>query len=236
VRRFRLSAAAAAAAALALAATASVDAATNAGIAVSPKAGKPGDRVTLEGYGWSGEAGCANTVVLWFKQGDRSLRLGEATLGPDQRPDGVGPTGRGFVFRTHIQGFATPGRAYFVGRQSCETGALRRSVAVTVRGEPGDETVRYRGKTRRGGRVSFVVVDGNEVRKFRFVNRCPADSDRGTLVPGPMRIGDVSFSRRGRQFTIFGRFYAGGVVKGHARNRTGDCDSGKLRWTAHRVD
>lgn len=190
--------------------------------------------MTLTGYGWSADARCAGRVVLWFKQGERRLRLGEAILGPDQRPDGVGPTGRGFIFKTHVQGFATRGRAYFVGRQACEGGALKRSAAVFVKGPR--HVAHFAGETARGGRVSFIVVDGNEVRKFRFVNRCPADSTDGTLVPGRMRIGDVSFSRRGRQFTIFGRFYANGEVRGRARNRTGDCDSGKLRWTARRTD
>ena len=42
---------------------------------------------------------------------------------------------------------------------------------------------------------------------------------------------DRSFSRRDDQFRITGRF---GTMeaRGTARNRTGDCDSGKLRWDA----
>lgn len=192
----------------------------------SPQRAKPRADITLTGENWIVAAGCPNRVDLYFKQGGRSFKLGTAIHG-----NGA------FAFHTHIQGWAVPGPAEFVGRQVCSNGVYRRVAPVTVKGpRPDDESVRYIGETEKGGRVSFKVVDGTEVRNFRFVNRCPSDSKYGNRVPGAMRIGDISFSRRGPQFTIFGRFYAGGLVKGHARNRTGDCDSGKLKYTANRVN
>jgi hypothetical protein len=187
----------------------------------SPDSGKPGADVTLFGQGW---VGCSEPVSLYFNQAGRGIKLGTAIHG-----NGA------FSFNTHIQGWAQPGAAQFVGRQVCPTGVYRRVATVRVKGQVADGPVRYVGETEKHGRVSFKVVDGNEVRNFRFVNRCPADSNLGTRVPGGMRIGDVSFSRNGRQFRIFGRFYAGGLVKGRARDITGDCDSGRLHWTAHRV-
>ena len=188
----------------------------------SPTSGKPGAKVTLSGQGWTG---CSAKVALYFRQGDRRLKLGDAVHG-----NGA------FSFSTHIQGFAEPGPARFSGRQKCGTEVYAARADVRVKGETtgdGDETVRYIGSSR-AGRVSFQVVDGTEVRRFRFVNKCPADSKYGTLVPGAMRIGDISFSRRGQQFKIFGRFYADGTVRGRARNITGNCDSGRLNWTAVR--
>jgi hypothetical protein len=194
----------------------------------SPNQGEVGDDVALKGRGWFVGGGCANRVVLYFKQGDRSLKLGSAVHG-----DGA------FVFNTHYQQ-AKPGPARFVARQACDDRVYRRSADVTVgRGGggdgDGDETVAYRGQTEHGGRVSFIVVDGNEVRRFRFMNRCSADRRLGSRVPGGMPIGDISFSRRGREFTIFGRFRSGGLVNGSARQQTGGCDSGKMAWSARRV-
>jgi hypothetical protein len=84
--------------------------------------------------------------------------------------------------------------------------------------------------------VSFTVFDGNVVRDFRFMNRCATDRRRGSLVPGSMPIGDVSFSRRGGRFKIFGRFRVNGAVKGRARERIPGCDSEKMTWRAERVD
>jgi hypothetical protein len=187
----------------------------------SPNSGEVGDRVTLYGRGWLGGRGCTDRVTLSFEQGGRAMRLGTAVHG-----------GGSFSFSTHYQE-AAPGRAEFVARQRCDGRTRRRAAEVSV-GE--DETVTYRGQTEHGGRVSFVVVDGNDVRRFRFVNRCSQDRRRGSLVPGVMPIGDVSFSRRGREFTIFGRFRADGVARGRARQLTASCDSGATRWTARRTD
>jgi hypothetical protein len=210
------------AAALALAAPAV--AAADPSLRASPSRGEVGDDVALHGRGWFVGGGCASRVVLYFKQGDRSMKLGRALHG-----DGA------FTFDTHYQQ-AQPGPARFVARQTCDDRVYRRSADVTVgRGGDGDETVAYRGQTEHGGRVAFVVVDGNEVRRFRFLNRCSTDRRRGSRVPGSMPIGDISFSRRGREFTIFGRFRTGGLVNGSARQRTGTCDSGRMTWSAHRV-
>ena len=186
----------------------------------APSSGDVGDAVTLEGRGWVTGSGCPNRVLLYFKQGSRSMKLGSAAHG-----------GGRFSFRTHYQQ-ATPGPARFVARQVCDDGVYRRAAYVTV---GGDESVRYRGQTEHGGRVSFVVVDGNEVRDFRFMNRCSVDRRRGSAVPGSMAIGDVSFSRRGHRFTIFGRFKPNGVVTGRAREREGGCDSGTMTWRVERV-
>jgi hypothetical protein len=210
--------------ALALAAPAA--AAADPSLRASPDSGKVGDDVTLKGRGWIVGTGCSSRVVLYFKQGSRSLKLGSAVHG-----DGS------FDFHTHYQQ-AERGPARFVARQMCTDGVYRRTAYVTVgrRRTPVDETVSYRGQTEHGGRVSFVVVDGNEVRRFRFMNRCSSDRRLGSRVPGGMPIGDVSFSRRGREFTIFGRFRSGGLVTGRARQRAGACDSGTMTWTAHRAD
>lgn len=203
------------AAALALAAPAA--AAADPSLRASPSSGEVGDDVTLYGRGWNA---CAAKVAISFRQGDRRIRLSSAAHGDGR-----------FAFRTHYQQ-AEPGSARFVGRQVCSDRVYRRSAYVTV---GGDETVAYRGQTEHGGRVSFIVVDGNEVQRFRFMNRCSTDRRRGSRVPGPMPIGDISFSRRGREFTIFGRFRSGGLVTGSARQQAGACDSGKMTWSARRV-
>src|SRR5687767_2922488 len=195
-------------------------AAADPSLRASPDRGEVGDAVTLHGRGWIVGSGCANRVVLYFKQGTRSMKLGTAVHG-----DGS------FSFRTHYQQAAS-GPARFVARQVCDDGVYRRSAPVTI---GGSDSVRYRGQTEHGGRVSFVVVDGNEVRDFRFMNRCSIDRRRGSAVPGSMAIGDVSFSRRGHRFTIFGRFYASGVVRGRAREEDRGCDSGTMTWRVERV-
>ena len=187
-----------------------------------PDHGEVGDKVTLHGRNWIVGHGCSSSVVIFFKQDDRSLRLGKAVHG-----DGD------FDFNTHFQQ-AHRGTARFVARQSCSSGVLRRTAYVTI-GRVSD-TVAYRGQTEHGGRVSFVVVDGNEVRKFSFMNRCSTDRRLGSRVPGGMPIGDISFSRRWREFTIFGRFRTGGLANGSARQQVGGCDSGKMTWSAHRTD
>jgi len=184
----------------------------------SPSRGEVGDDVTLHGRGWI-VSGCANKVTLYFKQGPRSMRLGSAVQG-----------GGSFRFRTHFQQ-AAAGPARFVARQVCGDRVYRRVAAVTI---GGDDSIRYAGQTEHGGRMSFVVIDGNEVRGFRFMNRCSSDRRRGSPVPGSMAIGDVSFSRRGHRFTIFGRFRANSVVTGRARER-GGCDSEAMTWRAERV-
>jgi hypothetical protein len=204
-------------AACALALAAPALAAADSTLRADPDRGEPGDDVTLVGRGW---LGCSSKVFLSFKQDDRTMALGSALHG-----DGT------FKFDTHYQQ-AAPGPARFVARQTCGDRVYRRTAYVTV---GGDDSVRYRGQTEHGGRVSFTVVDGNEVRRFRFMNRCSKDRTRGSLVPGSMAIGDVSFSRRGHQFTIFGRFRANGRVSGRARQKTSDCDSGTMTWTARRV-
>ena len=203
---------------VALAAPAS--AAADPSLRASPDRGEPGDDVTLHGRGWISGAGCGSKVTLSFRQNGSKLKLGRAMHGDGR-----------FDFDTHYQQ-AEPGSARFVAVQRCEDRVIRRAAHVTI---GGDATVRYRGQTEHGGRVSFVVADGNEVTDFRFMNRCATDRDRGSLVPGVMPIGDVSFSRRGGRFRIFGRFRANGVVKGRAREQIMGCDSEKMTWRAERV-
>jgi hypothetical protein len=196
-------------------------AAADPSLRASPDQGEPGDDVTLNGRGWTNPF-CESRVTLTFRQNGRKQRLGTAQLGDGR-----------FAFMTHYQQ-AQPGSARFVAVQPCAgDNKIRRAAFVTI---GGNESVRYRGQTEHGGRVSFKVVDGNEVRDFRFMNRCATDREKGSLVPGPMPIGDVSFSRSGRRFSIFGRFRANGVVKGTARERLSDCDSQKMTWRAERVD
>ena len=196
-------------------------AAADPSLRASPNQGEPGDDVTLHGRGWITGAGCANRVTLSFRQDGTKLKLGSAVHGDGR-----------FDFDTHYQQ-AEPGSARFVAVQRCEDRIIRRGAHVTI---GGDATVRYRGQTEHGGRVSFVVVDGNEVTEFRFMNRCATDRERGSLVPGVMPIGDVSFSRQGGRFRIFGRFRDNGVVKGTAREQIMGCDSEKMTWRAERVD
>jgi hypothetical protein len=187
----------------------------------TPDTGVPGDDVTLHGRDWANPF-CENKVALSFRQNGRKVKLGNAELGDGR-----------FTFMTHYQA-AEPGSARFVAVQPCAgDNTIKRSAFVTI---GRDETVRYRGQTEHGGRVSFVVVDGNEVRQFRFMNRCATDRERGSLVPGGMPIGDVSFSRHGARFDIFGRFRLGGVVKGNAREQIMGCDSEQMTWRAERVD
>ena len=195
-------------------------AAADPSLRASPDTGEPGDDVILHGRGWIVGSGCSNKVTLRFRQGVSRLKLGSALHGDGR-----------FDFHTHYQQ-AEPGLARFVAVQVCDDRVYRRAAHVTI---GGDNSVRYRGQTEHGGRVSFVVVDGNEVTKFRFMNRCATDRERGSLVPGVMPIGDVTFSRRGGRFTIFGRFRANGVVTGRAREREGGCDSGSMTWRVERV-
>ena len=196
-------------------------AAADPSLRATPDHGEPGDDVTLRGRGWIVGGGCSNRITLSFRQDGRRMKLGSALHG-----DGK------FDFTTHYQQ-ASPGTARFVARQECVDRVHRRSAYVTI---GGDESVRYRGQTEHGGRVSFTVIDGNEVTDFRFLNRCATDRRRGSLVPGAMPIGDVSFARRGGRFNIFGRFRDNGVVKGTAREQVMGCDSEKMTWRAERVD
>ncbi len=187
----------------------------------TPDTGVPGDDVTLHGRNWANPF-CENEVALSFRQNGRKVKLGNAELGDGR-----------FTFMTHYQA-ADPGSARFVAVQPCAgDNTIKRAAFVTI---GGNETVRYRGQTEHGGRVSFVVVDGNEVREFRFMNRCATDRDRGSLVPGRMAISDVSFSRHGGRFDIFGRFRPSGVVKGNAHEQITGCDSEQMTWRAERVD
>jgi hypothetical protein len=205
------------AAGLAVPATAGADPSLRA----TPDEGEPGDGVVLHGRGWISGGGCANRITLSFRQDGSKLKLGSAVHGDGR-----------FDFDTHYQQ-AEPGAARFVAVQQCESVTYRRAAHVTI---GGTRRVRYRGQTEHGGRVSFVVVDGNEVTEFRFLNRCSEDRERGSLVPGAMPIGDVSFSRRGGRFRIFGRFRANGVVTGRAREQVMGCDSERMTWRAERVD
>jgi hypothetical protein len=190
-------------------------------LTATPDTGNPGDDVTLHGRGWTNPF-CESEIALSFRQNGRKVKLGTA-----QQGDGR------FDFMTHYQQ-AEPGAARFVAVQPCAgDNKIRRVAHVTI---GGDDSVKYRGHTEHGGRVTFTVVDGNEVRRFRFVNRCSTDRDRGSLVPGRMPIGDISFSRHGGRFDIFGRFRANGVVKGNAREQITGCDSEKMTWRAERVD
>jgi hypothetical protein len=187
----------------------------------SPDHGEPGDDVTLRGRGWTNPF-CEDKVALSFRQNGRKMKLGTARHGDGR-----------FDFDTHYQQ-AQPGSARFVAVQPCAgDNKIRRVAYVTI---GGDDMVRYRGQTEHGGQVSFTVVDGNEVTNFRFMNRCATDRERGSLVRRKMAIGDVSFSRRGRRFSIFGRFRPSGVVRGTARERVPGCDSEKMTWRAERVD
>lgn len=187
----------------------------------TPDAGEPGDEVVLHGRGWTNPF-CKSKVTLSFRQNGRKVKLGSATLGDGR-----------FDFDTRYQQ-AQPGSARFVAVQPCAgDNRIRRAAFVTI---GGSESVRYRGQTEHGGRVSFVVLDGNEVTNFRFMNRCAEDRERGSLVPGVMPIGDVSFSRSGGRFRIFGRFRPNGVVTGRAREQIAGCDSGRMTWRAERVD
>ena len=197
-------------------------AAADPSLRANPSHGEPGDDVTLRGRGWTVGDGCANRIVLLFKQGDTRMKLGQAAHG-----------GGSFSFETHFQP-ADPGPARFIAKQDCGTVVNRRVAHVTI-GQGQAEAVRYRGQTEHGGRVRFTVIDGDVVTDFRFMNRCSTDRRRGSLVPGSMAIGDVSFSRRGGRFRIRGRFGASGMVKGRARELVGGCDSAKMTWRARRV-
>ncbi len=144
-------------------------AAADPSLRATPDHGLPGDDVTLHGRGWTNPF-CENKVALSFRQNGRKLKLGSA-----QHGDGR------FDFMTHYQQ-AEPGPARFVAVQTCAgDNKIRRAAHVNI---GGDTSVRYRGQTEHGGRVSFTVIDGNEVIDFRFMNRCAADRERGSLVPG----------------------------------------------------
>jgi hypothetical protein len=205
---------------MALVLTAPAVASADPSLRATPDTGEPGDDVILHGRDWVIGSGCESTVTLSFRQSGNRLRLGTANAG----------AGR-FDFATHYQR-ADPGPARFVARQECVDRVYRRSAYVTI---GGSESVRYRGQTEHGGRVSFVVIDGSEVDRFRFMNRCSTDRQRGSLVPGTMAIGDVTFTRRGGRFQIFGRFRASGVVKGTAREQVMGCDSEPMTWRAEQV-
>jgi hypothetical protein len=210
--------------ALVLALVGPATAAADPSLRADPDHGEPGDDVTLHGRGWTNPF-CENKITLTFRQNGSKVKLGTA-----QQGDGR------FDFMTHYQQ-AEPGSARFVAVQPCAgDNRIKRAAFVTIGGGDGSETVRYKGQTEHGGRVRFQVVDGNEVRNFRFMNRCATDRERGSLVPGVMPIGDVSFSRHGGRFNIFGRFRESGVVTGRAREEISGCDSGKMTWRAERVD
>jgi hypothetical protein len=92
----------------------------------------------------------------------------------------------------------------------------------------------YKGSSQ-DGRMSFSISkDGRSITNFRFVNACPADSNKGTLVNGRMSIKGNHFDRGYGQFRIHGHFTSDGA-RGTAQNDTGDCHSGKLTWHAEPV-
>ena len=214
---------------LALSLVGAAPAAADPSLRADPDRGQPGDDVALHGRGWTNPF-CESKVTLSFRQSGRKTKLGTATLGDGR-----------FLFNTHYQQ-AEPGSARFVAVQMCAgDNRIKRAADVTIGpgnggGGSGDETVLYKGQTEHGGRVRFEVVDGNAVENFRFMNRCATDRKRGSLVPGTMPIGDVSFSRHGGRFNIFGRFRDSGVVKGNAHEEISGCDSGKMTWRAERAD
>jgi hypothetical protein len=115
-------------------------------------------------------------------------------------------------------------------------GALTLCLAVPAVASSGQRP--FKGTTNEGGNVQFrISLNGSHVVKFRFANRCPADSNKGTLVPGRFKIyhgktGILKFKHRDSQFRIRGRFVSSNKAKGTAQNDTGDCHSGKLHWTA----
>jgi len=208
---------------LALSLIGAAPAAADPSLSADPDHGEPGDDVALRGRGWTNPF-CESKITLSFRQSGRKVKLGSAVVGDGR-----------FLFNSHYQQ-AEPGSARFVAVQPCAgDNKIRRAAHVTIGGGGADETVKYKGQTEHGGRVRFEVVDGNEVRNFRFMNRCSTDRERGSLVPGTMPIGDISFSRHRGRFDIFGRFRDNGVVKGNAHEQTSDCDSGKMTWRAERV-
>lgn len=210
-------------AALSLGLAPAASAGMNPSLSATPKYARAGADVTLRGLNWPVATGCENRVTLYFKQGARRTRLGTAIFDPKGA----------FTFKSHYQGWAGGGAAAFIARQDCGDEVVKRVARVNVI----DSVIHYAGRTENGGRVSFAVLDGLYVTNFRFVNRCAADSRRGTRVPGRMKIGDVSFSRGGTSpLTIYGRFYSRGIVKGTARFEHDDCDSGTLEWRAVRID
>jgi hypothetical protein len=114
-------------------------------------------------------------------------------------------------------------------------GALSLSLAVPAVAATGER--KFKGSSEDGNVQFRISNDGKRVKKFRFVNACPADKATGTLVPGSFRIkqgknGILKFSHKDSQFTIKGRFVSSSKAKGTAQNDTGNCHSGKLHWTA----
>jgi len=209
---------------LALSLVGAAPAAADPSLRADPDRGEPGDDVALHGRGWTNPF-CESKVTLTFRQSGQKTKLGSATLGDGR-----------FLFNTHYQQ-AEPGSARFVAVQLCAgDNRIKRAAYVTIGSGGADDTVRYKGQTEHGGRVRFDVVDGNEVRNFRFMNRCATDRKHGSLVPGSMPIGDTSFSRHGGRFDIFGHFGLSGVVKGNAREQISGCDSEKMTWRAMRAD
>jgi hypothetical protein len=111
------------------------------------------------------------------------------------------------------------------------------AVAVTIPALAASGPQRFKGHSKKNFLVTFTVTkDRKYVKSFRFVSRCPSDSELGNLVPGKMRIkkknGVRRFSHKDSQFKVSGRFVSSTKAKGTAQNDTGDCHSGKLKWTA----
>jgi hypothetical protein len=80
--------------------------------------------------------------------------------------------------------------------------------------------------------MSFSVVH-HEVVHFTFVSRC-AGTAHGITVPAKIPIHKGKFAYHDKQFTITGRFLPHGMARGTERDRTGDCDSGLLDWSARK--
>jgi hypothetical protein len=115
------------------------------------------------------------------------------------------------------------------------TCALTLSLAVPAVAASGER--KFKGSSEAGNVQFRISNDGKRVKRFRFVNACPADKATGTLVPGSFKIkhgktGILKFRHTDSQFKIRGRFVSSSKAKGTAQNDTGDCHSGKLHWTA----
>lgn len=107
-------------------------------------------------------------------------------------------------------------------------------MTVAVRGAAGvasTPTQQFAGRATNGEAMSFAIANG-AVSHFTFVNTCPGEIN-GTPVAAQMRIVNGHFSFRNAQFAIAGHFLWNGLAEGTEQDRTGDCDSGLLRWAAH---
>ena len=110
---------------------------------------------------------------------------------------------------------------------SCPGGTAAGTHTIAV----GTATGGYRGASSQGS-ISFTVT-ANRVVGLRFASICPSDSAAGVLVARSIPLRRGTFVHRDVQFTVRGQIGTHGA-SGTARNVTGDCDSGTLRWRASR--